>query len=96
MCVIAVPFDNHIQETYHSKFEKYYPLCIEVNNLGFKTKVLIIGSLGHVHSKFISGLKNIGMSKKEAKHMANFCSISAVIGSSKVWKTRCRMTLNSE
>ena len=95
---IAVPFDIHIQETYQAKFEKYYPLCIEVNNLGFKTKVivLIIGSLGHVHCKFVSGLINIGINKKEAKMLAKFCSISAVIGSSKVWKTRCRLTLASE
>ena len=95
---IAVPFDIHIQETYQAKFEKYFPLCIEVKVLGFKTKViiLIIGSLGHVHCKFLSGLTNIGINKKEAKIMAKFCSISAVIGSSKVWKTRCRLTLNSE
>ena len=95
---ISVPFDIHIQETYQAKFDKYYPLCLEVNQLGFKSKVivLIIGSLGHVHSKFMSGLINIGINKKEAKMMAKFCSISAAIGSSKVWKTRCRLTLNSE
>ena len=98
LVVIAVPFDIHIQETYQAKFEKYYPLCSEINSLGFNTKVivLIIGSLGHVHCKFVSGLINIGINKKEAKMLAKFCSISAVIGSSKVWKTRCRLTLASE
>ena len=77
---------------------KYYPLCIEINELGFSTKiiVLVIGSLGHVHSKFIRGLTKIGINKKEAKMLTKYCSISAVIGSSKVWKTRCRLDLNSQ
>ena len=95
---IAVPFDIHIQDTYQAKFNKYYPLCMEINELGFSTKiiVLVIGSLGHVHCKFISGLTKIGINKKEAKMLTKYCSISAVIGSSKVWKTRCRLDLNSQ
>ena len=71
---------------------------MEINQLGYSAKiiVLVIGSLGHVHSKFISGLTKIGINKKEAKMLTKYCSISAVIGSSKVWKTRCRLTLNSQ
>ena len=34
---IAVPFDTHIEETYHTKFSKYFPLAIEINQLGFGT-----------------------------------------------------------
>ena len=93
---IAVSFDIHILETYQAKFDKYCPLCREINQLEFDTKVivLIIGSLGHVHSKFISGLTKIGIDQKEAKMLTKYCSISAVIGSSKVWKTRCWLSLN--
>ena len=95
---IAVPFDIHIQDTYQAKFNKYYPLCMEINQLGFSPKVivLVIGSLGHVHRKFISGLTKIGINKKEAKILTKYCSISAVIDSSKAWKTRSRLILNSQ
>ena len=71
---------------------------MEINQLGFSPKVivLVIGSLGHVHRKFISDLTKISINKKEANMLTKSCSISAVIGSSKVWKTRCRLTLNSQ
>ena len=92
---IAVPFDTHIQETYQAKFDKYYPLSLEINQLGYNSKVivLVIGSLGHVEKHFVSGLIKVGINRKIAKSLTKFCSISAVIGSSKVWKTRCRLTL---
>ena len=68
---IAVPFDIHIQDTYQAKFNKYYPLCMEINELGFSTKiiVLVIGSLRHVHSKFISGLTKIGYEQKRGENV---------------------------
>ena len=51
---------------------------------------LIVGSLGHVHKRFRSGLRKVGIPGYETKFLANYCSISAIIGSHKVWKMRCR------
>jgi len=93
---IAVPFDAFLQVCFQNKFNKYFPLCLELNELGFQTEivVLIIGSLGFVHRKFVSGLKKNNVCTTEAKFLSKYCSISAVIGSQKVWKQRCRSKHN--
>ena len=79
---------------YDEKFNKYFPLSVELSELGYYTKVivLLIGSLGHVHKKFVNGLKILGFSSKESKFMAKFYSTSVIIGSYKVWKQRCKKT----
>ena len=89
---VSIPFDSHIDLTYRKKFEKYFPLSLEVNELGFQTEIiiLIIGSLGNVHHKFQTGLKHIGLCNTEAKYLAKYCSISAIIGSKNIWNLRCR------
>ena len=89
---IACPFDAFSQVCYQSKFDKYIDLSNEIGALGYTTHVvaLIVGSLGHVHKRFRSGLRKVGIPGYEAKFLANFCSISAIIGSHKVWKMRCR------
>ena len=68
------------------------PLCVENDNLGYRTEtvVLVIGSLGNVHTRFISGLIKLGVSRVEAKFLAKYLSVSAIIGSFQVWKARCR------
>ena len=89
---ISIPYDGFLKHCYQSKFDKYFPLSLELNNLGFQTQIviLIIGSTGLVHHRFTSGLIKLGICKSESKFLANYCSISACIGSYKVWKTRCR------
>ena len=89
---ILVPFDARMSITYEQKFQKYFPLSLEINELGYSTKivVLIVGSLGFVHSRFASGLKLCGISRAEAKFLASYCSISAIIGSHRAWKLRCK------
>ena len=89
---IAVPFDAFLPVTYDSKFKKYYPLCSEVGQLGYSATivVLIIGSLGSVHCKFVPGLMKNNVSKAESKYLAQYCSTSAVIGSHRVWMSRCK------
>ena len=89
---ISVPFDAHMSITYEQKYQKYFPLSLEINELGYSTKivVLIVGSLGFVHSRFASGLKLCGISRAEAKFLASYCSISAIIGSHRAWKLRCK------
>ena len=89
---ISIPFDGFIDQCFQSKFDKYMPLCVEINNLGYRTEtvVLVIGSLGNVHTRFISGLIKLGVSRVEAKFLAKYLSVSAIIGSFQVWKARCR------
>ena len=89
---VSVPFDAHLDYCYKSKFDKYFPLSREINEMGYRTEiiVLIIGALGNVHKRFVSGLKKNGISQTEAKYLAKYCSISAIIGSYKVWKMRCK------
>ena len=86
------PFDSFLGKCYDEKFSKYFPLTIELNELGFTTKVivLIIGSLGFVHKRFIPGLKIIGFNKTDCKFMAKYYATSVIIGSFKIWKQRCK------
>ena len=67
------------------------PLSIEIGELDYSTTIviLLIGSLGNVHYRFISGLLKAGITKTEAKFLAEYCSTSVVIGSFQIWKSRC-------
>ena len=89
--------DAHMGKKYEHKFQKYFPLSLEISQLGYSTKivVLIVGSLGFVHSRFVSGLKLCGISRAEAKYLANYCSLSCTIGSHKAWKLRCKQLENN-
>ena len=89
---ISIPYDVFIKECYQSKFDKYFPLALELNALGFQTEIiiLVIGSTGLVHHRFTSGLMKLKISKSESKFLAQYCSVSTSIGSYKVWKSRCR------
>ena len=88
---VAVPFDAFVNESYQAKFDKYLPLCHRISDLGFQCKiiVLIVGSTGSVHKKFISGLVLAGLSIKCSRAIAKYCSVSAAIGSHIIWKQRC-------
>jgi hypothetical protein len=87
---LACPYDPFIDMCYQTKFDKYMPLCLLLNTAGFHTKiiVLIIGSLGNVHRRFVPGLQQLGISKREAKTTARYTSISVMIGSRRVWQRR--------
>ena len=94
MVEVSVPFDSFVDDCYQSKFNKYLLLCQKINELGYSCKVvvLIVGSLGNVHSRFVSGLKLCGLPASRARGVASFCSVSAMIGSNMIWKQRCRAT----
>ena len=91
---VTVPFDGFFIKAFQSKFDKYFPLSQEINALGYRTEivVLIIGSLGNVHNKFVSGLLKNNINKSEAKYLAKYCSTSAMLGSMFAWKKRCRLS----
>ena len=88
---ICTPYDCHMTMSYEGKFNKYFPLCLEINEMGYHTEVvvLLIGSMGSVHKQFVSGLRKNNISQSEANYLAKFCSVSSCIGSFRVWKKRC-------
>ena len=92
---VAIPFDPFINDSYQSKFERYLPLCQRINDLGYECKiaVCIIGSVGNVHNKFISGLRLVGLTAARARALAKYCSISVVVGSRIIWRQRCSHVL---
>ena len=92
---VAIPFDPFINDCYQSKFDRYMPLCQRVSDLGYSCKivVLIIGSVGNVHNKFVNGLCMLGLSMTRAKATARYCAVSVMIGSRKIWKQRCKQIL---
>jgi len=77
---IAVPFDAFVNEVYQTKFNRYLPLCQRVNDMGyyFRTVVLVVGSLGSAHMKFVSGLKLCDVPVSMARSVAKYCSISTM------------------
>jgi hypothetical protein len=89
---VSVPFDVFVNDCYQSKFNRYLPLCQSITEKGYQCKIiaLIVGSLGSVHCRFVSGLKLIGFPAGTAKRIAKYCSVSAMIGSKIIWKQRCK------
>ena len=87
---ISVPFDAFIDDCYEAKFQKYIPLFELLVLSGYDAKIiaLIVGSLGHVHSRFTSGLKMLGIPNTVVKSLAKYASVSAMIGSHIIWRKR--------
>ena len=88
---IAVPFDAHIDTCYEKKIEKYIQLCHDITALGYRCWVIsiVIGSLGTVHRRVVSGLQLLGCPRYSSKWLARYLSISAALGSFQVWQRRC-------
>ena len=95
---ISTPFDAHIDKCFASKFLKYSPLASEIENLGFATDVivLILGSLGSVHNRFVSGLLMCALPRQDALFLTRYLSISSIIGSFRIWKKRCQLHFRYE
>ena len=89
---VSVPFDAFVSDCYQHKFDKYQPLnqCIQETGYQCKTVVLVVGALGSVHTRFVSGLKLLGLTPYRAKSVARYASVSAMIGSRMIWKQRCK------
>ena len=95
---ISTPFDAHIDLCFSSKCLKYSPLATEIDELGFNSEVIvfIVGSLGSIHSKFLSGLMKCSLPKHEAIFLIKYLNISSIIGSFKVWRRRCKLHFRYE
>lgn len=88
---ISVPFHAHVDAFYEKQNNEYCPLSMEINKLWYMTYVIVLvfGSLGHMHSRFVSRFASVVMNRFEAKVLCNFLS-SCTIGSYRAWKTRYR------
>ena len=57
-------------------------VCVlEINQFGFMTEVivLIIGSLGNVHFRFVSGLMKCGLTKRESNSLSKYCRLVVLL-----------------
>ena len=88
---VGCTFDYSLEEAFSTKILKYQQLEQAITQLGYKCKLLvfIFGSLGHVHKLVVRGLQMAGLSKRRAKQLAKYCSVSAIIGSRSIWRRRC-------
>ena len=88
---VGCTFDSSLEEAFLTKMLKYQQLVQTISQLGYSCKLLvfIFGSLGHVHKLVVRGLQMAGLSKKRAKQLARYCSVSAIIGSRSIWRRRC-------
>ena len=88
---VACTFDHSLEEAFLTKALKYHQLEQTISQLGYRCKLLvfIFGSLGHVHRLVVRGLQMAGLSKRRAKQLAKYCSVSAIIGSRSIWRRRC-------
>ena len=95
---VGCVFDLYMDHAFQDKYLKYQPLLEVITSFGFKCRycVLIFGSLGHVYKCTTRGLTIAGMSKRKAKQLAKYCSVSAIIGSLAVWRRRCYVFIDAQ
>ncbi len=76
---VGCTFDYSLEEAFLTKVLKYQQMEQTILQLGYKCKLLIFifGSLGHVHKLVVRGLQMAGLSKRRAKQLARYCSVSA-------------------
>ncbi|KAI9541250.1 hypothetical protein NQZ68_032254 [Dissostichus eleginoides] len=88
---VGCAFDLYMDQAFQDKYIKYQPLLDVITSFGYKCRysILIFGSLGHVYKYTMIGLRIAGMSKRKAKPIVKYCSVSAIIGSLAVWRRRC-------
>ena len=88
---VGCTFDYSLEEAFLTKVLKYNQLEQTIAQLGYRCKLLvfIFGSLGHVHKLVVRGLQMAGLTKRRAKQLARYCSVSAIIGSRSIWRRRC-------
>ena len=88
---VGCTFDYSLEEAFLTKVVKYHQLVQTISQLGYRCKLLvfIFGSRGHVHKLVVRGLQMAGLSKRRAKQLAKYCSVSAIIGSRSIWRRRC-------
>lgn len=74
-------FDAHFDACFENRFDKYYSLSMEFNKLDYMTSVivLILGSVGHLHSRCVSGVILLCVCRDEASVVRNCISNRSII-----------------
>ena len=93
---VSCPWDRFLDDCYQLKVNKYLPLCQRISGEGLQCKivVIIVGSSGLIHKRVRPGLKLLGLPSKVATAAAKYLSVSSMIGSNIIWKSRCRRDFN--
>ena len=92
---ITVCFDLYLDKAYEAKLERYNPLVESLCRNGFNSKLLVLcfGSLGCVHSNVWNCLRRFSEDKASLKQVLKYCSISNIIGSNYIWRSRVKKLL---
>ena len=93
---ITVCFDLYLDQAYANIINRYQPLVECLLRNGYRANVIVIcfGSLGSVHNKAWSGLRNFTNNKRLIKDTLKWCSVSNIIGANYIWRSRVREILS--
>ena len=92
---VTVCYDIYLENAYQEKVRRYEELCDYLESNGFLVQlaVLCFGSLGCVKSDVWKGLRHFSQSKENIKIAMKWCSISCIIGSNYIWRSRVKKLL---
>ena len=92
---ITVCYDLYLENAYQEKVRRYKELCdyLERNGFSVQLVVLCFGSLGCVKSDVWKGLRKFSQSKENITIVMKWCSISCIIGSNYIWRSRVKKLL---
>ena len=92
---ITVPYDLYFSWAKEAKVTRYSPYCRLLETFNYNTKfiVLCFGSLGTIDQDVRTGLMYFKPSNKNLKDLLKWCSISVIIGSNYIWRSRVKKLL---
>ena len=92
---VTVPYDLYFSEAKNAKKLKYQLYCRLLENYGYTTKIIVLcfGSLGTIDNEVKTGLVNFKPNIEKMKELLHSCSISAIIGSNYIWRSRVKRLL---
>ena len=92
---ITIYYDLYFEQALNGKHKKYLHLLNVLENLGFKVKmhVLCFGSSGNVPKTCSKTVRKIYKNREKAKNILKWCSVSIIIGSNYIWRSRVRKLL---
>ena len=92
---VTVCYDIYLENAYQEKVRRYEELCDYLESNGFLVQLVVLcfGSLGCVKSDVRKGLRHFSQSKENIKIAMKWCSISCIIGSNYIWRSRVKKLL---
>ena len=92
---ITVCFDIYLDKAHETKRNRYNPLmeCLSRNGYCTRLFALCFGSLGSIRNDVWNFLKSFSNDKLANKQVLKYCSISNIIGSNYIWRSRVKKIL---